>query len=89
MRASFYSDDGMHGKHKVLAIKKKDYPTFDSLQNYLSNALNVRVRSITTPQGRHRVQDIDGFKPAGSYVCSSKAKVRLLYIAERSITLVF
>lgn len=76
------------GDHKFtgqrLVINTRTFKTFDALLDALSKKvpLPFGVKTITTPRGTHRVNDLDDLHDGGSYVCSDQKRVKPLNLNE-------
>ena len=70
----FYRDNNMFRDALKVVVNKRQFKNLDVLQNELSKKmpdLPRGCRTIFTPRGRERVQDIDELSDRGKYVCSS------------------
>nr|XP_026691111.1 lipoxygenase homology domain-containing protein 1-like isoform X2 [Ciona intestinalis] len=77
---SFYRSGDNHMQAFKVAITRRNFRTFDSLLESLSDRIPLPfgVRTVSTPHGTHGISRLDEFEDGKSYVCSDKKTVKPL-----------
>ena len=70
--AFFYREGDQRFAPVRIVMKKKEYRSMESLINDLNSKISLKkgVRALFTPDGRHRINDLEEIEHEGHYICS-------------------
>ncbi|NWX14318.1 RP1 protein, partial [Aegotheles bennettii] len=85
-RICFYKSGDPQFNGIKMVINNRSYKTFDALLDSLSKRvpLPFGVRNISTPKGRHSINNLEDLEDGKSYICSHQRKMKPINLEQAS-----
>ncbi|NXU18701.1 RP1 protein, partial [Pardalotus punctatus] len=85
-RICFYKSGDPQFNGIRMVVNSRSYKTFDALLDSLSKRIPLPfgVRNISTPRGRHSINNLEDLEDGKSYICSHQRKMKPINLEQAS-----